>query len=532
MSQVNCNDNNIAILVANNIYDDKGAISELVANYYDNDATQVDIELEYVNDMGKDYIIRIIIRGNGSGIPHQKMMNLLSIGDSDKKIGVSKIYKRKFLGSYGVAFVSFQRLGKRMQIYSKTNDDEELYMEINVDERNIVTSSEIFKSPISMVNYDSGVTLIITECKIRKDIFDDLSLKLSLLPLSDLFQVFLNNNEVTTFNSGELVNNPNGDFIFYKGFKFFVKAFFQRNINEYIPEFYRGIHFVINGRIIEYDLYNHVKNKIGKSPGKIQASLLVYIYADELSNELNVSRNRLNDETIVRDISIPLGKYLSDIRPLMVKDKDVKTKQESIIQNSNQKEKCNLIVSDNQEKNELFKKDIDYQIIKKQRIKNIMLMQMRRIDLLSSLNLSFCFEPKHESELIVLTIDMCLNNLLPFQILDFDSRAHIDSVVIDRHNEYKCMEFEFELCNFFEHQHSYIYADIICCWKFDITKFDSAISRYMEYYSDVNSIEFVEMESQEEFYQYKLVFEYGDQIKVIEVFEISDMISKNMFSNN
>ena len=93
------------------------------------------------------------------------------------------------------------------------------------------------------------------------------------------------------------------------------------------------------------------------------------------------------------------------------------------------------------------------------------------------------------------------------------------------------MEFEFELCNFFEHQHSYIYADIICCWKFDITKFDSATAKYMEYYSDVNSIEIVEMELKEEFYQHKLIFQYGEEIKVIEVYEISEIISKDRFNN-
>lgn len=118
----------IKILGQELIHDSKIAISELVKNAYDADATTVKITI------GND---KIIIEDDGHGMNAETIKNYwLKPGASGKRDNDERTpkFKRLPLGEKGVGRLGVHQLGDQIQVISKTKNDKEVLFEINWSE--------------------------------------------------------------------------------------------------------------------------------------------------------------------------------------------------------------------------------------------------------------------------------------------------------------------------------------------------------------------------------------------------------------
>jgi len=125
------------------ITDDQIAIFELVKNSWDADARKVTIIFQNIKNPRGGKPPRILVIDDGHGMSYDDLVNKwLFVGYSDKKITESnkdknfrdKITerKRRFAGAKGVGRFSADRLGKRLDLYTKIeNEDEIHHLEIN-----------------------------------------------------------------------------------------------------------------------------------------------------------------------------------------------------------------------------------------------------------------------------------------------------------------------------------------------------------------------------------------------------------------
>jgi len=107
------------------IHDKKIAIAELVKNAYDADASEVTLT---VGDN------EIIIEDNGYGMNSEVIRKKwLKVGDSDKSVSSkpSPKYKRLPIGEKGIGRLGVHKLGRKIQIVSKTSEDPEINFEID-----------------------------------------------------------------------------------------------------------------------------------------------------------------------------------------------------------------------------------------------------------------------------------------------------------------------------------------------------------------------------------------------------------------
>ncbi|KIC64626.1 ATP-binding protein [Chryseobacterium taiwanense] len=121
------------------INDDNIAILELVKNAFDADAKKVKVTFKNLKD-NDDLIIeefsentsRIIIEDNGVGMNFTDIQNKwLNIAYSEKKENNHQ-YNRMMAGAKGVGRFSCDRLGEYLNLYTKTNDDNE-FLKLSID---------------------------------------------------------------------------------------------------------------------------------------------------------------------------------------------------------------------------------------------------------------------------------------------------------------------------------------------------------------------------------------------------------------
>lgn len=101
------------------------AINELVKNGYDADATEVYIYFHYNQEITKSFILII---DDGLGMDTTTLFgSWLQPSVSKKRIGegVSKIFKRSYLGSKGIGRLAAMALGKHLTVITKTADESE-----------------------------------------------------------------------------------------------------------------------------------------------------------------------------------------------------------------------------------------------------------------------------------------------------------------------------------------------------------------------------------------------------------------------
>lgn len=114
------------------IYDDNIAVFELVKNSYDANASHV--KIIFLNTKGNDEDGKIIIADDGSGMSFEDIQDKwLFVGFSEKKYPQNTDYRNKitkhrriFAGAKGIGRFSADRLGKRLDLYTKINDDSKI----------------------------------------------------------------------------------------------------------------------------------------------------------------------------------------------------------------------------------------------------------------------------------------------------------------------------------------------------------------------------------------------------------------------
>ncbi len=98
------------------------AVSELVKNAYDADATEVDLIFYDSNDVGG----KLEILDNGVGMDRKQLVEgFMRISSTDKvKNPISERYKRKRAGQKGIGRFAVQRLGEKLTIITQTKESQ------------------------------------------------------------------------------------------------------------------------------------------------------------------------------------------------------------------------------------------------------------------------------------------------------------------------------------------------------------------------------------------------------------------------
>lgn len=145
------------------------ALTELIKNAYDADATLVTIEIT------NDYVL---VRDNGFGMTEEEIdNNWLVIGYSEKRNSKKSQIGRRKTGEKGIGRIATDRLGANLRIITKSEDDNIQGLEINWDdfdvEKKPISSIDIIqlknpsflKEPINKKKSISGTELYITNLR-------------------------------------------------------------------------------------------------------------------------------------------------------------------------------------------------------------------------------------------------------------------------------------------------------------------------------------------------------------------------------
>lgn len=141
------------------------ALSELVKNAYDADATKVELIFLDSKSVGGT----LIINDNGCGMTREQLINgFMRISSNDKVLRpVSELYRRKRAGRKGIGRFAVQRLGEKLTIITKSSKSDLAYR-VNFDWTLYKGNSDItnISNSIDVDNRtDEGTTLIISDLK-------------------------------------------------------------------------------------------------------------------------------------------------------------------------------------------------------------------------------------------------------------------------------------------------------------------------------------------------------------------------------
>lgn len=200
------------------------AVSELVKNAYDADATKVDIRFENSDNVGGTlYII-----DNGAGMTREQLINGFMRISSTSKIHnpLSEKYNRKRAGQKGIGRFAVQRLGEKLTITTQTEDsDNALVVTVNWNDYSndidlLAVNNKIHTK--SNKTQESGTVLKI---ELLKDKWSEASIKRVYSYVGDILQPFpLSEIEENITNDDEIFTDP--------GFKvYFSKVTNGRQIN-------------------------------------------------------------------------------------------------------------------------------------------------------------------------------------------------------------------------------------------------------------------------------------------------------------
>lgn len=161
---------------------DKLAVFELVKNSYDADATKVNVTLDIDNGV-------IIIDDNGTGMSHSTIRNKWLELATNSKRGVnrkrSEKYNRLPLGEKGVGRLAAHKLGRKLELHSKSLDKYEVYF--SVDWESLIESSEYIQ--------DAYINLIRVKPQDEKSIFSKTETGTKII-ISDLYNTEWNRRDV------------------------------------------------------------------------------------------------------------------------------------------------------------------------------------------------------------------------------------------------------------------------------------------------------------------------------------------------
>lgn len=141
------------------------ALSELVKNSYDADATEVTITL----DEGGS---RILVNDNGHGMSFEDFKRYwMRIGSTHKAKRESKYFGRRMTGSKGVGRLAVQFLGRELEVYTRSEEEPYQRLVARVDWSKAIAAKELTQVEIgyriekSNEPYPKGTLLIIYKLK-------------------------------------------------------------------------------------------------------------------------------------------------------------------------------------------------------------------------------------------------------------------------------------------------------------------------------------------------------------------------------
>lgn len=530
--------NRAAELISSNIYNPISSIVETISNYYDADGTESKIDfIENDDSDGKNYIKEIIITGDGEGFGIDDLNNLREIGNSKKRENMyTNRFKRVRLGSFGIAFTSFQNLGDEIEIYSKIKSGKILHTNIIVKNKLTIFKEVKELDYCDLIKYETGCAFIIKNCKVPKSVFmnfDLLKNKLAYLPLSDNFKIYLCGEEIKRI----VIDDES----FYKQtFNFTIKNIQFNGKVYYSPEtlkniFFKGVYLQIDGRIIDWNIFNDIRQGI-TTAGSVENRIQGYIIANELRNKINASRTGLTDNNLSLNISEILKKNIRQIRNKATKyygwEKPNK-KHSRKKENSNSNE-INSIKQFTKEETSLKVAGFDRKVItvepkeiytKSHRIEKAQKRLKNPNKDLKRLGIKFCYEPESEIEVIIIASQMWQKDLLDFDIMQVVSSEYPDSIVI-KDGELAFLEFEQKLNSFYEQIHNHTKIDYILCWDINEKGIDKKSEVYLDKYSGyIESIQH-EKATNNSYYDKIIVNNCDGSKHIIKLYILSEIIKK------
>ncbi|AQY22631.1 sensor histidine kinase [Riemerella anatipestifer] len=197
------------------------AVSELVKNSYDADATQVNIRFENSDNIGGT----LYIEDNGTGMTREQLANgFMRISSTDKLHNpVSKKFKRTRAGQKGIGRFAVQRLGEKLTIITQTEENTEaLVVNINWNDYSSDTDLLSINNRIETLSQKKQSHGTILKIEGLKDRWSEASIRRIYKYVGDILQPF----PLSEIN--ENVENTNID----PGFKvYFSKVINNKQIN-------------------------------------------------------------------------------------------------------------------------------------------------------------------------------------------------------------------------------------------------------------------------------------------------------------
>jgi len=445
------------------IYRPENVLVELCANSYDADASIVEI-------LTKGKSEQILIKDNGCGMDMEDLNELVTLAKSKKRRMIENDettpkFHRRLLGSFGIGMISFFALGDFVKIFTLKEGKKPLFLEIkkifdeNKKLQDIKISGPVEKNEYKqhLLNSKYGTTIEVNNNKIdfTKN-YNLIRYKLSNLPLCDNFRMKLNDLEIKKDDFDESI-------WFKKEFDFILdnidpsyksKCSIFVNYQTPIEPFKRGIYLVVNGRVIEKDLYSALYPEL-TSPSAIAARVRGFIEADYLQKLIQANREDFFDSEIINEIKnktkIPLNQLIEDY----------------------------LIQRSTEGKEQMYTELL-------QRVEKAKNKFAAPNHYLKRLGINFASNPEFEQEVVLIIAQLCQKGLLPFQILDYNSNSHIDCVVKWPLSQNKRdpnfiseLEVETTLEHFFEHHHDFRTKPDICCWEIKVADFERKKKTYI-----------------------------------------------------
>jgi len=315
----------IAHLGEDLIKDESIALLELVKNSYDAEATVC--KVDFVFDVwGK--LEKITIEDNGCGMDLKTIETVwLVIGTDNKKKQLDTVKEGRLpLGEKGIGRLGVHKLGRRIHLYSKSADCQEVYVDIDwrllAESRDIDDFKVDYDYQTSNFHFNNGQTGTIIEITDLKGEWNRRKLRTIFRNLTSLNSPFDNQSDsfeviVTTQGANPFAGLPNIDEILNAGMYFGHCVMRGSKITQFHYEFKPwGNLDRIDGRVVdtldEYDrtLIHKVEeedesNKIIKREeildlskygiGQIEFDIVIFEKDNAIFNLMNLEKRAFND---------------------------------------------------------------------------------------------------------------------------------------------------------------------------------------------------------------------------------------------
>jgi len=478
--------NELIPFLGKTIYRPENVLVEMCANSYDADASEVKINT-------KGDTSQILIRDNGSGMNEDDLKELITIAKSKKKKMIedgktTPQYERKVLGSFGIGIISFFALGDFIKIFSRRKDEVPVYIEIKkvFDEDGKLIEISV-SDPIKneeyakhLISNEKGTTIEINNDTLNTSenrTHHILRHKLSNLPLSKDFKIYFNDNEIKKddFDSVNWISKTFDFTLDNIDANYKSKCEFYVNVTNPIDDFKRGLYLVVNGRVIEKNLYSELYQELS-SPNTLAYRFRGFIYAGYLDKSIQANREDFFDTQIIREIKDKvrdeINKMTADYKQQRSDDDKEETHAALLQRIERAKNKTNAPNND-----------------------------------LKKLGLNFQSNPQYEQEVVLILSQLCQLGHLPFKILDYSGNSHIDCIVAwppqqtERYPDYIGeLEVETSLDHFFKHQHDFRTKPDICCWELKEADFEREKNKYIRNHPEsIKKIELKDAENSDHF---------------------------------